>query len=133
MEQRIRRFVGVDLAKKSMEVCVLQEGKLAERASYRTDAVGRRRLASSLRKSDTVAMEACSLAFVLARQLKREVGCRVHVLNPGKLAVIWQSTRKTDREDANKLALLIQRYPEDELPSWSFPASARRRCAPSFR
>jgi transposase len=121
MEQRNLRFVGVDLAKKSMEVCVLQEGKAAVRASYRTDASGRGRLASSLRKDDTVAVEACALAFVLARQLEREVGCRVHVLNPGKLAVIWQSTRKTDKEDAYKLALLIQRYPEEELPLVAVP------------
>jgi transposase len=121
MEQRNGRFVGIDLAKKSMEICVLSEGMATARASYRTDATGRARLASSLRKNDTVAVEACSLAFVLARQLEREVGCRVHVLNPGKLAVIWQSTRKTDKEDAHKLATLIQRYPEDELPVVTIP------------
>lgn len=63
-----------------------------------------------------MAVEACALAFVLARQLEREVGCLVHVLNPGKLAVIWQSTRKTDKEDAHKLAMLIQRHPREELP-----------------
>jgi transposase len=121
MEQGNGRFVGVDLAKRSMEVCVLQEGKAPARSSYRTDAAGRARLASSLKKDDTVAVEACSLAFVLARQLEREVGCRVRVLNPGKLAVIWQSTRKTDKEDAQKLATLIQRYPEDELPTVAVP------------
>jgi hypothetical protein len=38
MEQGNGRFVGIDLAKKSMEVCILEEG------------------------------EACALAFVLARQ-----------------------------------------------------------------
>ena len=121
MEQEIGRFVGIDLAKKSMEVCILVDGKAAIRSSFKTDAPGRARLAAKLDEHDTVAVEACSLAFVLARQLDRDVGCRVHVLNPGKLAVIWQSTRKTDKEDAQKLASLIQRYPEDELPIVTVP------------
>ena len=43
------------------------------------------------------------------------------MLNPGKLAMIWQSTRKTDKEDAHKLASLVQRYPEDELPVVTVP------------
>ena len=99
MEQRKSRFVGIDLAKKSMEVCILCDGKPAIRSSYKTDASGRTRLCASLYTTGTVAMEACALAFVLSRQIKQDVGCRVIVLNPGKLAMIWQSTRKTDKED----------------------------------
>jgi transposase len=72
-------------------------------------------------------VEACALAFVLARQIERDVGCRVHVLNPGKLAVIWQSTRRTDKEDAYKLASLIQRYREDELPVVAVPDEREER------
>lgn len=127
MEHGKERFVGVDLAKRSMEVCILAEGMDPMRQSYRTDATGRTRLSAKLKKTDTVAVEACSLAFVLARQIAREVGCRVHVLNPGKLAVIWQSTRKTDKEDAYKLASLIQRYREDELPVVVVPGEREER------
>ncbi len=122
MKQVAGRFVGIDLAKRSMEVCILAEGNAAQRSSYKTDAAGRTRLAAKLNANDTVAVEACTLAFVLARQLALAVGCRVHVLNPGKLAVIWQSTRKTDKEDARKLATLIQRYPEEELPIVAVPS-----------
>ena len=43
---------------------------------------------AQLNKNDTAAVEACSLAFVLSRKLERDVGCRVHVLNSGKRAVI---------------------------------------------
>jgi len=121
MEQGKGRFVGIDLAKKSMEVCILGEGKAAARSSYKTDAVGRTRLGKILTSDDIVAVEACALAFVVARQLRREVGCTVLVLNPGKLAMIWQSTRKTDKEDARKLASLVQRYPEEELPVVAVP------------
>lgn len=121
MEQRKSRFVGIDLAKRSMEVCILCDGKPAIRSNYKTDAPGRTRLCTSLQATDTVAMEACALAFVLSRQVKQDVGCPVIVLNPGKLAMIWQSTRKTDKEDARKLASLIQRYPEQELPVVTVP------------
>lgn len=127
MEQGKGRFVGIDLAKKSMELCILREGEVAVRSSYKTDATGRSRLCASLTASDTVAIEACALAFVVARQLEREVGCRVLVLNPGKLAVIWQSTRKTDKEDARKLATMIQRYPEDELPVVAVPGEREEK------
>jgi transposase len=121
MEQTMTRFIGVDLSKKSMEVCVLVEGRPAVRSRYATDAHGRTRFCASLTKADRVAVEACSLAFVLARHIGREVGCRVLILNPGKLALIWQSMRKTDKEDARKLAQLIQRCPEEELPLVALP------------
>lgn len=122
MERDSVRFVGVDLAKKSMEVCVLAKGMDVMRSSFATDAAGRAKLCVVLRKTDSIAVEACVLAFVLERQLRHEVGCRVHVLNPGKLAVIWNSTRKTDKEDAHKLAMLIMRYPEEELPIVAVPS-----------
>jgi transposase len=127
MEPKRGRFVGVDLAKRSMEVCFLSEDGAVERRSYRTDDEGRQRLGAALRKNDCVAVEACSLAFVLSRQLEREVGCRVYILNPGKLAVIWQSTRKTDKEDSYKLASLIQRFREDELPIVAVPTEREEK------
>lgn len=121
MEQRKSRFIGIDLAKKSMEVCILCDGKPAIRSSYKTDTSGRTRFCANLQATDTVAMEACALAFVLSRQVEQDVGCWIIVLNPGKLAMIWQSTRKTDKVDARKLASLVQRYPEDELPVVAVP------------
>jgi transposase len=68
-----------------------------------------------------VACEACGAAFPLVRFLIKEVGCEVVVLNPGVLAMIWASTRKTDAEDAYKLAQFIQRHPYDELPIVALP------------
>ena len=65
MEQDKGRFIGIDLAKKSREVCILEEGKAVLRSSYKTDAAGRARLGKSLQSGDTVAVEACALAFVV--------------------------------------------------------------------
>lgn len=111
------RFVGIDLAKRTMEVCIVTEGvEKIERHGLKTDTKGRETLCRLLRKSDKIAVEVCGFANSLVRQINREVGCRVYILNPGKLQMIWRSTKKTDKEDSLKLARFIQRNPEEELP-----------------
>jgi hypothetical protein len=47
------RYVGIDLAKRTMEVCFL-EGERIERHGLTTDEQGRYILASLLRKTDVV-------------------------------------------------------------------------------
>ncbi|MDR1389223.1 MAG: IS110 family transposase [Treponema sp.] len=111
------RYVGIDLAKRTMEVCLVSDGAQIERHGLKTDAEGRRRLCGLLSRTDTVGFEVCAYATMLARQLIREVGCTVHLLNPGQLQVIWKSAKKTDREDALKLAKMLQRFPVEELPA----------------
>jgi hypothetical protein len=61
-----RRYVGIDLAKKSMEVCILEEGVIT-RHGMKTDRAGRRRLLRILRKTDTVGMELDGTKFRLLR------------------------------------------------------------------
>jgi transposase len=118
-----KRYVGLDLGKRTMEGCIVTDGQSGvERVSgMKTDGKGRERLARLVRASDVVGMEACAYAFLLARYLQAETGCVVYILNPGKLRMIWQSTKKTDKEDALQIAKFIQRYPEEELPLVSVP------------
>ena len=40
-------------------------------------------------------MEVCGYANMLARILMKQVGCEVRLLNPGALAMIWKSRKKT--------------------------------------
>jgi transposase len=115
-EKMQERYVGIDLAKRTMEVCIVSDGAAIERHGFKTDAEGRELLCRLLRKGDTVALEVCAYATGLVRQLNREAGCKVVMLNPGQLQVIWKSAKKTDKEDALKLARLVQRFPEEELP-----------------
>ncbi|EMY77816.1 transposase domain protein [Leptospira weilii serovar Ranarum str. ICFT] len=53
-------------------------------------------------------------------------------MNPGDLATIYQSLKKTDKEDSLKIAKLIQRYPKEELPVVPIPTDEeednRRLC-----
>ena len=80
-----------------------------------------------LRNADKVGLEACSLAFSLSREISEKTGAKVFVLNPGKLKVIYESTKKTDIEDALKLAKLIQRFPEEELPIVPLPTEREEK------
>jgi transposase len=117
------RYVGLDLAKRTMDVCILRGTEKAVRYSgVKTDAVGREGLARLLDERDTVAMEACSYAFVLTRYLLKAVGCRVIILHPRKLQMIWKSETKTDKSDAWKLADYIQRTPEERMSIVPLPS-----------
>ena len=109
------RYVGIDLAKRSMQVCAVQEGSAAiERRGLKTDEKGRQMLCSILKKEDVVGMEVCGYANTLARVLTKQVGCEVHLLNPGSLVMVWKSRKKTDKEDALKIAKYLRDTPEAE-------------------
>ena len=84
-------------------------------------------LVSWLNKDDVVAMEAGELAFFINRYLNKHVGCKVILLNAGDLSTIYNSLKKTDKEDALKLVRLIKRIPSAELPVVSLPSEREER------
>jgi hypothetical protein len=98
-----RRYVGIDLGKRRMEVCIV-EGKKLERHGLRTDEQGRQLLIRLLRKDDVAGYEVSSYGNRLARTLEKDVGCEAVPLNAGELRIIRKSRKKTDKEDALKLA-----------------------------
>jgi transposase len=108
-----RRYVGIDLAKRTMEVCII-EGEKLERHGLTTDEKGRKILTMLLRKSDVVGYEVCGYGNRLARTLENEVGCKVTPLNAGELQIIWKSRKKTDKEDSLKIAKYLRDIPEEE-------------------
>lgn len=117
-----RRFVGIDLGKRHYEACVLQAEEKIVRWRGKTDAQGREELAGKLEAGDVVALEAGALSCVLARRLGQVEGVRVMVVHPAKLAVIYSSMRKTDKEDALKLARVLQGTAEECLPVVKIPS-----------
>lgn len=121
MKRESYRFIGIDLGKRTMEVHFIDALDKHSTWSCKTDITGRLKLLSKLRPTDTIAMEACPLAFLLYTLIHSSVGAKIHVLNPLGLAMIYKSTKKTDREDAAKLAWIIKRLPETELPIVSVP------------
>jgi hypothetical protein len=71
---------GIDLVKRTMEVCILEEAKI-ERYGLTTDEKGQKILALLLRGSDVVGYEVSSYGNRLARALQAEAGCQVVPLN----------------------------------------------------
>jgi transposase len=51
----------------------------------------------------------------------------VVILYPGKLALIYGSMKKTDKEDALKLARIIEQFRDDPLPKVALPSDCEMR------
>lgn len=96
--------VGIDLGDRSSEVCVLEGTKVVGRFQMPMTREGIRGWFSvaPLR----IALEAGPQSQWVERELK-SLGHRVIVGNPRRTALISASRRKSDREDAEKLARLL--------------------------
>lgn len=118
--EAVNNFVGVDLSKKEMEVIRISNNKKYYRLKEKTTAYGEDNFIKWLNSNDIVVLEAGNQAFRIAKKLKKN-NIEVIVLNPGELRTIYASLRKTDKEDALKLARLAQRHPREELPEVVVP------------
>ena len=130
------RYVGLDLGKRTYEMCAIESKGKISRTGGKADKEGLSKLCEKLGADDAVAMESCSLAQRLERQIRKDVGCKVYILNPKRLAIIYASTRKTDKEDSLKLAKLLRTHGEDELPTVTPPTEEeleRRRLLSEYR
>ncbi|EMN42675.1 transposase, IS116/IS110/IS902 family [Leptospira weilii str. UI 13098] len=131
MKSQDGKYVGIDCGKKSLEVVRINTENLLERRQFSTTENGINSLLKWLTLNDIVGLEAGSQSFRIAKSILNK-GIQVIVLNPGDLATIYQSLKKTDKEDSLKIARLIQRYPKEELPVVPIPTDEeednRRLC-----
>lgn len=116
----VKNYVGIDLSKKQMEIIRLSSDGSKLRFRVDTTQSGEKSLLRWLRNDDLIILEAGSQAFRIAKRLMSE-GYEVLVLNPGDVRTIYASLKKTDQEDALKLARLAQRNPVEELPTVRIP------------
>lgn len=119
MEQE--RSVGLDLGKRTYEMCIIESNGKVIKTNGTTNPRGRKALYKKLKASDRVAIEVCALAMVMAKEIEKEVGCEVVLLNASQVAIIYRSVKKNDKEDALKLARLVQKYTKEELPTVELP------------
>jgi transposase len=134
--EKQQRYVGIDLGKRTYEMAIVRANGKTEISNGRTSVEGRQSLYRKLRASDKVAMEACSLAFIMAKEMEAAVGCTIRVLNPYHLPLIFGSMKKTDKEDALKLAHLLEDYRDEHLPLVSVPSDkemGQRKILASYR
>jgi len=136
MEEAKQRYVGIDLGKRTYEVAIVGKNGKVAMSNGRTTIEGRRNLYKKLTAQDKVALEAGNLAFTMAKELEKTVGCEIRVLNPSHLPLIYGTMKKTDKEDALKLAHILEDYKDDRLPVVPVPGDKemkRRKLVGSYR
>jgi transposase len=135
MEEGKRRFVGIDLGKREYTMAVIgKNGKMSIHQG-KTSIQGRQALYRKLEKTDKVALEAGNLAFIMTREIMEQVGSEVRVLNSAKLPFIWDAPTKTDKQDAMKLAHLVEERRDEKLPLVPLPSEkeiARRKLLANY-
>ncbi len=119
MEQK--RFIGIDLGKRTYEMKIVSSNGKVFSTNGLTNPEGRKKLYKQLLSSDRIAIEVCSLAMIMAKEIEKTVGSEVVLLNPSQIALIYRSLKKNDKEDALKLARLVQKYINEELPKVELP------------
>ena len=132
----LTRYVGIDLGKRTYEMAIVGKGGKVTKSNGKTYPFARQGLYNKLRPGDKVALEACSLAFIMAKEIEAAVRCKVYVLNPGRLSIIYRSMKKTDKEDALKLAHILEDFSEDRLPVVAVPSDKemeRRKILANYR
>jgi transposase len=131
-----RRYVGIDLGKREYTLAIISvKGKVTLHEG-KTSPHGLQALYRLLEKTDKVALEAGNLAFIIASDIQERVGCEVRVLNAAKLPFIWDTPTKTDREDAMKLAHLVEERRDEKLPIVPLPSPKemeRRKILANYR
>jgi transposase len=135
-KKTVTRFVGIDLGKRTYEVAIVGKGGKVTMSNGKTYVSGRQNLYKKLRSGDKVALEAGNMAFIMAKEIEAAVGCRVYVLNPSQLAIIYCSMKKTDKEDALKLAHILEDCREERLPVVPIPSDKemyRRKLLANYR
>lgn len=121
--------IGIDLGKRSFIAAFMDErGVLEKMRQSKTGIQERKKFYQKISSQDRVGIEACALAFVIAREIKKLTGATVYVLNPGKLHMIFRSQRKTDKEDAIKISRFIQSNLPESLPLVSIPTEHEEKC-----
>jgi hypothetical protein len=70
--QEGKRFVGLDVGKRTYEAAVIGAGGKVTRGNGKTTLEGRVKLYAKLRKEDKVVLEAGNLAFIMAKEIGRQ-------------------------------------------------------------
>jgi len=119
----MKRYLGVDLHRTQFTVCTrLENGRTYLRQWPMREL---KLFAGQLRKEDEIAVEATGNTRLFHDAVVEKVA-RVVVVNPGQFKVISQSVKKTDRNDAETLALYLSK---DLLPEVRMKERSQREIA----
>ena len=96
-------YVGLDIHSKRISVCVLNEtGQVVQRSQVRTIDQMMRLLEGQSDRFEVYYEASCGYGHF--HDLLKPVAARVLVAHPGRLRLIFRSSDKNDRKDAERLA-----------------------------
>jgi transposase len=107
------RCIGLDVHRDFAQVAIWENGRMRDAGRVATSPERLREFATTLRRTDRVALEATMNTAAIAALLAERAG-EVVVSNPFKTRVIAEAKIKTDKVDARVLAELLA---ADYLPS----------------
>jgi len=102
----MKRYVGVDLHRTQFTVCLLEEAGRKSRKQWKIEQLPE--FVAQLQAEDELAVEATGTTALFYEAVVRHVA-RVVVVNPYQFRVISESVKKTDRRDAEALALYLSK------------------------
>lgn len=100
--------IGVDLHKNSFRVCYYWNDKKYDFETYKVSSKGMEHFKKGLKKTDELAVESTVNTGHFVRAIEGSVS-RIRVINPIQFKIISQSVKKTDDEDALKIARFLSR------------------------
>ena len=116
----IRILIGMDVHKRSVYITEMEEnGEVKEQYEILNDESAWTEFRERyLSKEPEISLEVSTSGKYIARKL-RDMGFSVHLADPSKLPLIFNTGKKNDREDSYKLANLLRlgALPEVHLPS----------------
>lgn len=112
------RKIGVDLHKNSFRVCYYWNDKKYDFETYKVSVKGLEGFKKGLKKTDELAVESTGNTGHFVRTIEGGVK-RIRVVNPMQFKVISESVKKTDDEDALKIARFLSKdmIPEVRMKS----------------
>jgi transposase len=102
----MKRYLGIDLHRLQFTVCILDEAGKKSRKQWKIEQLPE--FVAQLQVEDELAVEATGTTAWFHDAVVKHVG-RVVVVNPHQFRVISESVKKTDRRDAEALALYLSK------------------------
>lgn len=115
------RYIGIDLHRNRFTVCMIAENGRKYRKTVEMKSL--ENFAKSLRPDDQLAVEMTTNTRLFKGVIEKYAG-RVVVVDAAKFKVISESTKKTDKNDAENLAFFLSK---DMLPELRMKAAGRER------
>ena len=109
-----KKWIGVDIHKKQLTVCIILETGQKEVKRYERNSAGISDFLREIDKDTVIGIESTTWTWGLAKRAK-ERAKDVLILNTVELKNLMDKTKKTDRIDAAKIAVIIRRFEKEEL------------------